>query len=81
TKLVPAQLRNRSLTDVFEPGTTMKPLTMMAALETGRYPFNHTINTIPGYIQVGSKTLLDPLDYGVMDLTKIITISIQVGIT
>ncbi|WGO97714.1 penicillin-binding transpeptidase domain-containing protein [Saccharophagus degradans] len=81
TKLVPAQLRNRALTDVFEPGSTMKPLTMMAALETGRYPFNHTINTSPGYIQVGSKTLLDPRDYGVMDLTKIITKSSQVGIT
>lgn len=81
TKLVPAQLRNRALTDVFEPGSTMKPLTMMAALETGRYPFNHTINTSPGYVQVGRKTLLDPRDYGVMDLTKIITKSSQVGIT
>lgn len=80
-KLVPAQLRNRALTDVFEPGSTMKPLTMMAALETGRYPFNHTINTSPGYMQVGRKTLLDPRDYGVMDLTKIITKSSQVGIT
>ncbi|WP_028887013.1 peptidoglycan D,D-transpeptidase FtsI family protein [Teredinibacter turnerae] len=81
SSIKPAQLRNRALTDVFEPGSTVKPLTMMAALESGKYHLNDTINTSPGYVMVGRKALLDPKDYGVMNLTKIITKSSQVGIT
>jgi cell division protein FtsI (penicillin-binding protein 3) len=74
-------LRNRAMTDQFEPGSTMKPLTIMAALETGRYTPNTKIDTNPGYFKVGRKTLLDPVNYGVMDITKIITKSSQVGLT
>ncbi len=74
-------LRNRAVTDVFEPGSTMKPFAMAAALESGRYTPQQEINTHPGYMKVGSKTLLDPVNYGVMDLTKIITKSSQVGIS
>jgi cell division protein FtsI (penicillin-binding protein 3) len=74
-------LRNRAMTDQFEPGSTMKPLTIMAALETGRYTPNTKIDTNPGYFKVGRKTLLDPVNYGVMDVTKIITKSSQVGLT
>jgi len=81
SSLVPAQLRNRALTDVFEPGSTVKPLTVMAALETGGYSPEDTIDTSPGYVMVGKKALLDPKDYGVMNLTKILTKSSQVGIT
>lgn len=81
TSLRPSQLRNRALTDVFEPGSTVKPLTVIAALETGRYFPGTTINTSPGYVMVGTKALLDPKDYGVLSLTKIITKSSQVGIT
>lgn len=77
----PWQLRNRALTDVFEPGSTVKPLTMMAALESGKYHVSDTVDTSPGYVMVGRKALLDPKDYGVMNLTKIITKSSQVGIT
>jgi len=74
-------LRNRAVTDQFEPGSTMKPLTVMAALETGRYSPNTEIDTNPGYIRVGRKTLLDPVNYGVMNLTKMLTKSSQVGLT
>lgn len=81
TRINPAQMRNRALTDVFEPGSTIKPFTMMAVLETGRYSPSHTVNTSPGYLKVGSKTFLDPRDYGVLDLTTIITKSSQVGIS
>lgn len=81
TNLEPSHMRNRALTDVFEPGSTMKPFTVIAALETGRFGAGHTIDTSPGYVQVGKKTLLDPRDYGVMDLTTIIKKSSQVGIT
>lgn len=76
-----AALRNRAITDQFEPGSTMKPLTVMAALETGRYHPHTVIDTSPGYIRVGKKTLLDPINYGRIDLTRVITKSSQVGIS
>lgn len=81
SRLTTSALRNRAMTDQFEPGSTMKPLTMMAALETGRYLPSTKIDTNPGYVRVGKKTLLDPVNYGVIDLTKIITKSSQVGLT
>jgi cell division protein FtsI (penicillin-binding protein 3) len=81
SRLTTGALRNRAMTDQFEPGSTMKPLTIMAALETGRYTPDTKIDTHPGYFRVGRKTLLDPVNYGVMNLTKIITKSSQVGLT
>ncbi|MFT6102557.1 MAG: cell division protein FtsI (penicillin-binding protein 3) [Candidatus Endobugula sp.] len=81
SRLRPQAVRNRAMTDQFEPGSTVKPLTIMAALETGRYTPDTKIDTHPGYFRVGRKTLLDPVNYGVMDLTKIITKSSQVGLT
>ncbi len=74
-------LRNRALTDVFEPGSTVKPLTVLAALESGRYKPNTIIDTSPGYIRLNGKTLLDPVNYGPIDVTKVITKSSQIGIT
>jgi len=79
--LDPASLRNRAVTDMFEPGSTVKPLTVVAALETGRYYPKTKINTSPGFIRIGKKTLLDPVNYGVMDLAGILQKSSQVGIT
>jgi len=76
-----AAMRNRALIDQFEPGSTIKPLTALAALETGRYQPHTRINTSPGYIRLPGKTLLDPVNYGEIDLTKVITKSSQVGIT
>lgn len=79
--LKPELLRNRSITDLFEPGSTMKPFTVMAALETGDYSVGHRIDTSPGYLKVGRKTIVDHRNYGVIDLTTIITKSSQVGIS
>ncbi|MFT6388095.1 MAG: cell division protein FtsI (penicillin-binding protein 3) [Cellvibrionaceae bacterium] len=79
--LKPSVLRNRAMTDQFEPGSTMKPLTIMAALETGRFHPSTEIDTHPGYLQVGRKTLLDPVNYGVMSIEKILKKSSQVGLT
>jgi cell division protein FtsI (penicillin-binding protein 3) len=80
-QLNPASLRNRAMTDVFEPGSTVKPLTVVAGLETGRYKPDTVIDTAPGYIRVGRKTLMDPVNYGRMDITAILTKSSQVGIS
>nr|WP_269783437.1 penicillin-binding transpeptidase domain-containing protein [Marinibactrum halimedae] len=73
--------RNRAITDQFEPGSTMKPFSVMAAMEAGVVTRSTTIDTTPGYVHIGGKTFLDPVNYGVMDLTKIITKSSQVGTT
>ncbi|AOS98741.1 Peptidoglycan synthase FtsI precursor [Microbulbifer aggregans] len=76
-----AAMRNRALIDQFEPGSTVKPLTALAALESGRYQPHTQINTSPGYIRLPGKTLVDPVNYGRIDLTRVITKSSQVGIT
>ena len=80
-KLNPLALRNRALTDQFEPGSTIKPLAVMAALETGLYKPDTKIDTNPGHYRVGKKTYLDPVNYGLIDVTKIITKSSQVGMS
>lgn len=77
--LEPASMRNRAMTDMFEPGSTVKPLTVVAALESGKYQADSSVDTNPGYIRVGKKTLLDPVNYGVLDLVGILTKSSQVG--
>ncbi len=78
--LKPGSARNRALTDVFEPGSTMKPLTLVAALESGLYTPDTVIDTSPGRVQVGSKVLLDPVNYGEMSVARIVAKSSQVGI-
>jgi cell division protein FtsI (penicillin-binding protein 3) len=72
-------LRNRVLTDVFEPGSTLKPFTIAAALESGLYRREQTVDTGPGLYRVGSHTIRDINDYGVLDLAGIIKKSSNVG--
>ncbi|MBU2710222.1 peptidoglycan D,D-transpeptidase FtsI family protein [Zooshikella harenae] len=74
-------LRNRAVTDVFEPGSTMKAFTVAAALETGKYTPDTKIDVRPGYIMVGRKTVKDHRNYGVIDLTTVLTKSSNVGTT
>lgn len=71
--------RNRAVTDVFEPGSTMKPFTIAAALETGRYHPETFIDTTPGYYRVGNSTVRDIRNYGKIDITTIIQKSSNVG--
>lgn len=72
-------LRNRALTDVFEPGSTLKPFTIAAALESGLYQVDQTLDTSPGYYRVGGHTIRDHRDYGVLDLPGIIKKSSNIG--
>lgn len=80
-QLQAAQLRNRAVTDVIEPGSTMKPFTIVAALESKRYFPATKIDTNPGYWRVGGKTYSDFKNYGVIDLTTVIQKSSQVAIS
>jgi cell division protein FtsI (penicillin-binding protein 3) len=72
--------RNRALTDVFEPGSVMKSLTLVAALESGEYSLDTVIDTSPGRIRVGSKLLNDPINYGPITVSRVIEKSSQVGV-
>lgn len=80
SKLEVSALRNRALIDLFEPGSTIKPLTIAAALASGRYKVNDEIDTTPGYMRLGSQNIRDHRNYGVLDLTHIITKSSNVGV-
>ena len=77
----PAHMRNRAMTDVYEPGSTMKALTLVAALESGQYTTETMIDTTPGTIRVGRKLLRDPRNYGEISVSRIVEKSSQVGIT
>jgi cell division protein FtsI (penicillin-binding protein 3) len=74
-------LRNRAITDLVEPGSVMKPFTMVAALESGRYRPDTPIDTAPGWVRFGTKTYRDPHSYGLLDLTGVLAKSSQVGTT
>lgn len=73
--------RNRAMTDLVEPGSTVKPLVIAAALESGRYHMGDHIDTSPGHYTLGGRTVRDPVNYGEMDLTGIIRKSSNVGIS
>ena len=73
--------RNRAVTDLTEPGSTVKPFTVLTALESGKYNPDTLIDTAPGYIRVGRKTFRDHHNLGVIPLTTVITKSSQVGTT
>lgn len=81
SQLQPNAMRNRAVIDMFEPGSTMKPLTLAAALESGEYQVDTEINTHPGYIVVGRKKLEDHRNYGVLTVAEILKKSSQVGTT
>ncbi len=74
-----ANLRNRAITDVFEPGSTMKPFVIAAALQSGGYLPGTQIDTSPGLLQVGTYTIHDMHDYGVLDLTGVLRKSSNVA--
>ena len=76
-KLSGEQLRNRVLTDTFEPGSTMKPLTIALALEKGIVTPN-TMMTI-GHLQIGKKVITDTHPYGVLSVAQIIQKSSNIG--
>ena len=73
--------RNRAVTDVFEPGSTIKPFTIASALESNRYSPNTLINTAPGEYKVGEHMIRDIKNYGQLTVSDVILKSSNVGAT
>jgi cell division protein FtsI (penicillin-binding protein 3) len=73
--------RNRAITDIFEPGSSIKPLILAAALESGQYRANSYVDTAPGYVVVGPKKIEDHRNLGRISLTTILSRSSNVGVT
>jgi cell division protein FtsI (penicillin-binding protein 3) len=79
TKLAGAQLRNRALTDTFEPGSTLKPFTAALALEQGKVRFDTQIQTAPGKMTIGSATISDAHAHGMLTVAQVIQKSSNIG--
>lgn len=75
-----ATWRNRALTDVFEPGSSIKPFVVAVALETGIVGPHTPIDTRPGTLTVGRNRVRDVHNYGLLDTTGVITKSSNVGV-
>jgi cell division protein FtsI (penicillin-binding protein 3) len=73
--------RNRAITDIFEPGSSIKPLILAAALESGQYSASSYVDTSPGYVVVGPKKIEDHRNLGRISLTTILSRSSNVGVT
>jgi len=79
--LQPSAMRNRALIDVFEPGSTVKPFSIAAALGTGKYQPESVVNTLPGWMRIGRYTIRDVSRGGMLNLTGILMKSSNVGIS
>jgi cell division protein FtsI (penicillin-binding protein 3) len=79
TSLKPYLYRNRAVVDAFEPGSTLKPITIAAALEARAIGPDVSIDTSPGKLKIGKVTIKDPKDYGSITLSKLLAKSSNVG--
>ncbi|MEO7728645.1 MAG: penicillin-binding protein 2 [Burkholderiales bacterium] len=78
-KLEPRRTRNRAVTDLFEPGSTLKPFTVAAALESGKYKPETVIQTGSGKLVIGSATVHDAHPDGALTVAQVIQKSSNVG--
>jgi cell division protein FtsI (penicillin-binding protein 3) len=81
SQFVAERYRNRAITDIFEPGSSIKPLVVAAALESGQYRPSSVVDTAPGYVTVGAKKIEDKRNLGRVSLTTILSRSSNVGVT
>lgn len=75
----PRRMRNRVLTDAFEPGSSMKPLAVLSALEFGNVDIGDTVDTHPGWMRLGGSLVKDHRNYGELTLEEIIQHSSNMG--
>lgn len=73
------RVRNRAITDAFEPGSVLKPLAIIAALENGYYNKDSIVDTSPGWRRVGGSRIEDARNYGKLSITEIIQHSSNMG--
>jgi len=78
-RLSGAQLRNRAMTDTFEPGSVLKPFTIAQALESGKVRFDTIINCAPGKLTIGTATISDSHPHGALTVAEVIQKSSNVG--
>jgi len=74
-----AARRNRAMTDQYEPGSIVKPFTILAALASGRYQTDSIIDTSPGSLRIGRYTIRDIRDFGPLDMTGVLVKSSNVA--
>ncbi|NGX15217.1 penicillin-binding protein 2 [Wenzhouxiangella sp. XN24] len=79
SQLSAERYRNRATNDIFEPGSSIKPLIVAAALDSGRFDADSTIDTGPGWMTVGTKTIEDKSNLGEIDLSTLLVRSSNVG--
>ena len=75
------KLRNRAITDTFEPGSTVKPLVVASALIHNKTDIDEVIDTSPGWMNLGGRRVRDSHNYGKMDLAKILKKSSNMGVS
>lgn len=75
----PGRTRNRAVTDVFEPGSTLKPFTAAVAIETGLFKPDTLIQTAPGRLTIGNRTIHDAHPAGALTVAQVIQKSSNIG--
>lgn len=78
-RMEPDHLRNRAVTDTFEPGSTIKPFSIATALETGVVTPQSTVDTSPGWMRIGGRTITDTSSHGVLTVEQVLAKSSNVG--
>jgi cell division protein FtsI (penicillin-binding protein 3) len=79
TDLQAHRLRNRAITDAYEPGSTMKPLAVMAGLEAGAIKPGDIIDTSPGWMRLGGRRVSDPQNRGALTISQVLETSSNMG--
>ncbi|MEC9205654.1 MAG: penicillin-binding protein 2 [Pseudomonadota bacterium] len=73
------KIKNRIITEIIEPGSTMKPFLIFAALNSEEFSKEDIVDTTPGFIRIGGKIIKDPSNYGKLSLGEIIERSSNIG--
>jgi cell division protein FtsI (penicillin-binding protein 3) len=76
-----SNFRNRAVTDLFEPGSTIKAFSIASALDSGHYKPDNVVDTHPGWLRIGRNLVKDEKNHGLLSVRQIMQISSNVGVT
>jgi len=79
SEITGGHFRNRAVTDIYEPGSTVKPFTLSLALSTGSFTPDSLVETSPGFYRIGGWTIHDIKDYGSLTLSRVLIKSSNIG--